>query len=26
VIAGQLATPKDIKLKVRNWRPDFLRA
>ena len=26
VIAGQLATPKEIKLKVRNWRPDFLRA
>ena len=26
VIAGQLATAKDIKLKVRNWRPDFLRA
>jgi hypothetical protein len=26
VIAGQLATPKDIKLRVRNWRPDFLRA
>ena len=26
VIAGQLATPKDIKRKVRNWRPDFLRA
>jgi hypothetical protein len=26
VVAGQLATPKDIKLRVRNWRPDFLRA
>jgi len=26
VIAGQLATPKDIKLRVRNWRPDWLRA
>jgi hypothetical protein len=26
VIAGQLATSKDIKLRVRNWRPDFLRA
>lgn len=26
VIAGQLPTPKDIKLRVRNWRPDFLRA
>jgi uncharacterized protein DUF6526 len=26
VVGGQLATPKDIKQRVRNWRPDFLRA
>jgi len=26
VVGGQLATPKDIKLRVRNWRPDWLRA
>jgi len=26
VVAGQLATPKEIKQRVRNWRPDWLRA
>jgi hypothetical protein len=26
VIAGKLATGKDIKLRVRNWRADWLRA
>jgi hypothetical protein len=26
VLAGQLATPKEIKLKVRDWKADFLRA
>jgi hypothetical protein len=24
--AGRLATTKDIKLRVKNWRPDWLRA
>jgi hypothetical protein len=26
VLAGQLASGKDIKLKVKNWQADFLRA
>jgi uncharacterized protein DUF6526 len=26
VVAGKLATSKDIKLRVRNWRADWLRA
>jgi hypothetical protein len=26
VVAGQVATPKEIKQRVRNWRPDWLRA
>jgi hypothetical protein len=26
VVAGKLATSKDIKMRVRRWRPDFLRA
>jgi hypothetical protein len=26
VVAGKLATQKDIKMRVRNWRPDWLRA
>jgi hypothetical protein len=26
VTAGRLATQKDIKMRVRNWRPDWLRA
>lgn len=26
VAAGKLATPKAIKLRVRTWRPDWLRA
>jgi len=26
VLAGRLTTPKDIKMRVRNWRADWLRA
>lgn len=26
VLAGQLGAPKDIKMRVRDWRPDYLRA
>jgi Family of unknown function (DUF6526) len=26
VVGGQLATSKDIKMRVRTWRPDWLRA
>jgi hypothetical protein len=26
VLAGQLTAAKDIKLRVKNWQPDFLRA
>jgi Family of unknown function (DUF6526) len=26
IAAGQLATPKDIKMRVKSWRPDWLRA
>jgi hypothetical protein len=26
VVAGALAKPKDIKLKIRNWQADYLRA
>lgn len=26
VLAGRLATPKDIKMRVKNWQGDFLRA
>ena len=26
VVGGKLTTSKDIKMKVRNWRPDWLRA
>jgi hypothetical protein len=26
IVAGRLTTPKDIKMKVRNWRADWLRA
>jgi len=26
VLAGKLATSKDIKMRVRNWQPDWLRA
>jgi hypothetical protein len=26
VVAGKLATQKDIKMRVRTWRPDWLRA
>ena len=26
VLAGQLRTPKDIKLRVKSWQGDFLRA
>jgi hypothetical protein len=26
VLAGNLATAKDIKLRVKNWQPDYLRA
>jgi hypothetical protein len=26
VVGGRLTTPKDIKIRVRNWRADWLRA
>jgi hypothetical protein len=26
VVAGKLATPKDIKMRIRNWQADWLRA
>lgn len=26
VLSGQVTTPKDIKMRVKNWRADFLRA
>jgi hypothetical protein len=26
VLAGTVATPKDIKLRVKEWQGDFLRA
>jgi hypothetical protein len=26
IAGGRLTTPKDIKMRVRNWRPDWLRA
>ena len=26
VLAGKLATSKDIKMRVKNWQPDWLRA
>jgi hypothetical protein len=26
ITAGRLATPKDIKMRVKNWRADWLRA
>jgi len=26
VLAGKLTTPKDIKLRVKNWQADWLRA
>jgi hypothetical protein len=26
VVAGKLSTSKEIKLRVKNWRPDWLRA
>jgi hypothetical protein len=26
VVAGKLSTAKEIKLRVKNWRPDWLRA
>ena len=26
VVGGRLTTPKDIKMRVRNWRADWLRA
>jgi hypothetical protein len=26
VVGGRLTTPKEIKMRVRNWRPDWLRA
>src|SRR5712692_7729341 len=26
VVGGKLATEKEIKMKVKNWRPDWLRA
>jgi hypothetical protein len=26
VVAGKLATPKDIKMRIKNWQADWLRA
>jgi len=26
IVAGKLSTSKDIKMRVKNWRPDWLRA
>ena len=26
VVEGRLKTPKEIKMRVRNWQPDWLRA
>jgi hypothetical protein len=26
IVGGRLTTPKDIKMRVRSWRPDWLRA